>query len=62
MAKGRRGRGGEGGEGEGTFGSVACLVLAPVAEDFVFYPGHVFGVGIIVLLFGPLRHDYGCCS
>lgn len=41
-----------------TFGGVASLVLAPVAEDFVFYPGHVFGVGLIVLLLGPLRH--GC--
>lgn len=43
-----------------TFGGVASLVLAPVAEDFVFYPWHVFGVGIIVLLLGPLRHDCVC--
>lgn len=42
-----------------TFGSVASLVLAPVAEDLVFYPWHVFGVGFIVLLLGPLSHGCG---
>ena len=42
-----------------TFGRVAGLVLAPVAEDFVFNPGHVLGVGFVVLLLGPLRHRCG---
>lgn len=44
-----------------TFGGVAGLVLAPVAEDLVFDPGHVFRVGVVVLLLGPLRHACGCC-
>ena len=55
---------GEGIESGGsvTFGGVAGLVLAPVAEDFVFYPWHIFGVGIIVLLLGPLGHGCGYYS
>ncbi len=53
---------GEERRGKCTFGCVAGLVLAPVAEDFVFYPWHVFGVGFIVLLLGPLCHGCGCCS
>lgn len=44
-----------------TFGGVAGLVLAPVAEDLVFNPGHVLRVGVVVLLLGPLRHACGCC-
>ena len=46
-------------EGNRTFGGVASLVLAPVAEDFVFYPWHVFCVGFVVLLLGPLGHGCG---
>lgn len=42
-----------------TFGGVAGLVLAPVAEDLVFDPGHVLGVGVVVLLPGPLGHVCG---
>ena len=42
-----------------TFGGIAGLVLPPVAEDLVFYPGHVLGVGIVVLFLGPLGHCYG---
>lgn len=53
----------EGGEGGGdgvyTFGCVGGLVLAPVSEDFVFDPGHVAGVGFVVLLLRPFRHDCG---
>lgn len=42
---------------ECTFGRVGGFVLAPVSEDLILYPGHVFGVGVIVLLLCPLRHD-----
>lgn len=42
-----------------TFDGVAGLILAPVTEDFVLYPGHVFGVGFIVLFLGPLGHGCG---
>ena len=38
-----------------TFGGVGSFVLAPVAEDFVFDPGHVVVVGGVVLLLGPLH-------
>jgi len=51
---------GDGGwEGGDTFGCVGGLVLAPVSEDFVFDPGHVAGVGFVVLLLRPFRHDCG---
>lgn len=57
---GNEGNEGRGEEREGsTFGGVARLVLAPVAEDLVFDPGHVLGVGVVVLLLGPLRHGCG---
>ena len=52
------GQGGRGGARD-TFGSVGGLVLAPVAEDFIFDPGHVVIVGFVVLVFGPLGHDGG---
>ena len=42
-----------------TFGGIGSLVLAPVAEDFIFDPGHVVVVGFVVLVFGPLGHDGG---
>ena len=45
------------GTGECTFDGVGGFVLAPVAEDFVFDPGHVGCVVLIVLLFGPVGHD-----
>lgn len=54
----RRGERGGGRKGS-TFGGVARLVLAPVAEDLVFDPGHIFRVGVVVLLLGPLRHACG---
>ena len=47
------------GRARDTFGSVRGLVLAPVAEDFIFDPGHVVIVGFVVLVFGPLGHDGG---
>ena len=55
-----RGRGieGERKSERGTFGGVGCFVLAPVAENFIFYPGHIGGVGLIVLFLRPLRHDW----
>lgn len=48
------------GEGKGTFDGVGSFILAPVAEDFVFDPGHVGGVVLVVLLFGPVCHVCGC--
>ena len=46
-------------KGKGTFDGVGGFVLAPVAEDFVFDPGHVGGVVFIVLLLGPVGHGCG---
>ena len=43
----------------GTFDGVGGFVLAPVAEDFVFDPGHVGVVVLIVFLLGPVGHDCG---
>ena len=56
-ASGRGGR--RRGRARDTFGSVGGLVLAPVAEDLIFDPGHVVIVGFVVLVFGPLGHDGG---
>lgn len=50
---------GGGGRARDTFGGVGGLVLAPVAEDLIFDPGHVVIVGFVVLVFGPLSHDGG---
>ena len=47
------------GEGKGTFDGVGGFILAPVAEDFVFDPGHVGVVVFIVLLLGPVSHGRG---
>ena len=52
---------GDGGEGKCTFDGVGGFVLAPVAEDFVFDPGHVRGVVFIVFLLGPVGHGCGWC-
>ena len=49
-------------EEEITFDGVGGFVLAPVAEDFVFDPGHVGGVVFIVLLLSPLGHGCGWWS
>ena len=40
-----------------TFGSVAGLILAEVAEVFIFHPWDVGFVCLVVLLFRPLGHD-----
>ena len=52
---------GDGGEGKCTFDGVGGFVLTPVAEDFVFDPGHVRGVVFIVFLLGPVGHGCGWC-
>lgn len=46
---------------EDTFDGVGGFVLAPIAEDFVFDPGHVGGVVFIVFLFSPVGHGCDWC-
>ena len=58
-----KGKWGRGWEGQGrTFGGIARLVLAPVAEHLILDPGHVLCVGFVVLFLGPLGHGRGLSS
>lgn len=54
-------REGADGGGQGTFDGVGSFVLAPVAEDFIFDPGHVGSVVFIVFFLGPVGHGCGWC-